>query len=284
MAHGAANGLDFVLRNGAKGRKYQVETLPGGVIDFDGDGWPDIFCVNGAALPALAKTKPEYWNRLYKNNRDGTFTDVTVKAGLAGSGYGMGVAVGDYDNDGNEDLFVVGVHGNQLYRNNGDGTFSDVTVQAGLNLSPLRELWSVAAAWIDYDNDGRLDLFVSNYCQWEPDTDPTCGGMTPETRVYCHPDLYHAQAMQLFHNNGDGTFTEVTHKDGLPNLLGKNGHCHGRSCWRAPPWALCRERQRAESAATRHGPRLRRSGSGSRRCLQWGRAQHLWHGHRFWRY
>ncbi len=121
--------MDFVLRNGAQGRKYQVETLPGGlgVIDFDGDGWPDIFCVNGAALPSLTKTGPEYWNRLYRNNRDGTFTDVTLKAGLMGSGYGMGVAVGDYNNDGYEDLFVVGVHGNQLYRNNGDGTFSDVT-------------------------------------------------------------------------------------------------------------------------------------------------------------
>jgi enediyne biosynthesis protein E4 len=218
-----ANGLDFVLRNDAQGSKYQVETLPGGlgVIDFDGDGWPDVFCVNGAALPSLTKTGPEYWNRLYRNNRDRTFTDVTVKAGLAGRGYGMGVAVGDYNNDGYEDLFVVGVHGNQLYRNNGDGTFSDVTDQAGLNLPQVRKLWSVAAAWIDYDNDGRLDLFISNYCDWEAGSDRVCGGIEASVRIYCHPDLYRAESMQLFHNNGDGTFTEVTSKDGLPNLIGK---------------------------------------------------------------
>src|SRR5215472_15094219 len=117
----ASCGLDFALRNGAQGRKYQVEALPGGlgVIDFDGDGWPDLFCANGAALPSLTKTGREYWNRLFRNNRDGTFSDVTEKAGLAGQGYGMGVAVGDYNNDGHQDLFVVGVHGNQLYRNNG---------------------------------------------------------------------------------------------------------------------------------------------------------------------
>lgn len=209
-------GLDFVLRNGAAGRKYQVETLPGGlgVIDFDGDGWPDLFCVNGAALPSLAKTGPEYWNRLYHNNRDGTFTDVTAKAGLAGQGYGMGVAVGDYNNDGHEDLFVAGVHGNQLYRNNGDGTFTDVTEKAALNPPDSKKYWSIAAAWIDYDNDGRLDLFISNYCDWEPGTDPVCAG-------YCHPDVYRAEPMQLFHNNGDGTFTEVTGKDGFPEMLGK---------------------------------------------------------------
>jgi hypothetical protein len=224
MTNGAAaSGLDFVLRNSAKGQKYQVETLPGGlgVIDFDNDGWPDIFCVNGAALPSMTKTGPEYWNRLYSNNRDGTFSDVTLKSGLTGHGYGMGVAVGDYNNDGYEDLFVAGVHGNQLYRNNGNGTFSDVTEQARLNLPVVRKLWSIAAAWIDYDNDGRLDLFISNYCNWDPGTDQVCGGMAPNTRVYCHPDRYQAETMQLFHNNGDGTFSEVTHKEGLPNLLGK---------------------------------------------------------------
>src|SRR5438067_863263 len=209
-------GLDFVLRNGAQGRKYQVETLPGGlgVIDFDCDGWPDLFCVNGAALPSLVKTGKEYWNRLYWNNRDGTFSDVTEKAGLAGQGYGMGVSVGDYNNDGHEDLFVVGVHGNQLCRNNGDGTFTDVTEQAGLSAPSLKKFWSIAAAWIDYDNDGRLDLFISNYCDWQPESDPVCGG-------YCHPDVYRAEPMQLFHNNGDGTFTEMIAKDGFPEVLGK---------------------------------------------------------------
>jgi hypothetical protein len=226
MVSGArAAGLDFQLRNGAMGRKYQVETLPGGlgVIDFDGDGWPDLFCTNGATLPELAKTGPEYWNRLYRNNRDGTFSDVTVKAGLQGEGYSMGVAVADYNNDGHEDLFVAGVHGNHLYRNNGDGTFADVTRQAGLAGpgSVGRPVWSVAACWIDYDNDGRLDLFVSNYCDWAPGIDPVCGGLEAAARAYCHPDKYHAEPMQLYHNNGNGTFTEITRKDGLPDLLGK---------------------------------------------------------------
>ena len=221
----AAAGLDFVLRNDAAGRKYQVETLPGGlaVIDFDSDGWPDLFCTNGATLPSLSKTGPLYWNRLYRNNRDGTFSDVTAKAGLQGKGYCMGVAVGDYNNDGHEDLFVAGVHANFLYRNNGDGSFVDVTREAGLSGpgSLGRPAWSVGACWIDYDNDGHLDLFISNYCDWEPGTDPICGGMQDQARAYCHPDRYRAQSMQLYHNNGDGTFTEVTRKQGLPDLLGK---------------------------------------------------------------
>jgi enediyne biosynthesis protein E4 len=225
MNGAAAAGLDFKLRNDAKGRKYQVETLPGGlgVIDFDGDGWPDLFCTNGASLPSLTKTGPEYWNRLYKNNGDCTFTDVTAKAGLQGTGYSMGVAVGDYNNDGHEDLFIVGVHANTLYRNNGDGTFSDVTREAGLAGpgSLGRPAWSVGACWIDYDNDGRLDLFISNYCDWEGGSDPICGGMDDQSRAYCHPDRYRAESMQLYRNNGDGTFTEITRKQGLPNLLGK---------------------------------------------------------------
>ena len=226
MTNGAsAAGLDFVLRNGATGRKYQVETVAGGlgVIDFDGDGWPDLFCTNGASLPAMNKSGPEYWNRLYRNNRDGTFSDITAKAGLAGEGYSMGVAVGDYNNDGCEDLFVAGVHGNHLYRNNGNGTFTDVTQQAGLAGpgSLGKPVWTVAACWIDYDNDGHLDLFLSNYCDWAPGSDPVCGGIDPQARAYCHPDKYRAEQMQLYHNNGDSTFTEITRKQGLPDLLGK---------------------------------------------------------------
>jgi enediyne biosynthesis protein E4 len=220
-----AAGLDFVLRNGAAGRKYQVETLPGGlgVIDFDGDGWPDLFCTNGASLPELTKSGPEYWNRLYRNNRDGTFSDVTVKAGLKGEGYTMGVAVGDYNNDGHEDLFVTGVHGNHLYRNNGDGTFKDVTREAGLAGpgSVGRPVWSVAACWVDYNSNGRLDLFISNYCDWAPGIDPICGGLEAGERAYCHPDRYRAEPMQFYRNNGDGTFTEITRASGLPDLLGK---------------------------------------------------------------
>jgi hypothetical protein len=218
-------GLDFVLRNDASGRKYQVETVLGGlgVIDFDNDGWPDLYCVNGASLPSLQKNDPRFFNRLYRNNRDGTFTDVTQKAGVQGHGYEMGVAVADYNNDGLEDLYVVGVHGNTLYRNNGDGTFTDVTQAAGVSGASAqgRKLWSVAAAWLDYDNDGHLDLIVSNYCDWTPGDDPICGGLNSADRAYCHPDMYRAEPILLYHNNGDGTFTEVSAQAGLGKLLGK---------------------------------------------------------------
>ena len=220
-----ACGLDFVLRNDAKGRKYQVETVLGGlgVIDFDRDGWADLYCVNGASLPSLEKSDPAFFNRLYRNNRDGTFTDVTQRAGVQGHGYDMGVAVGDYNNDGFEDLYVVGVHGNSLYRNNGDGTFTDVTQAAGVSAANAHghQLWSVAAAWVDYDNDGLLDLIVSNYCDWTPGEDPVCGGLDNAERAYCHPDKYRAEPVLLYHNNGDGTFTEISAKAGIGNLLGK---------------------------------------------------------------
>ena len=224
FAEGAkASRLDFVLRTGLTGRGYQPAAMAGGlgVIDFDSDGWPDLFCVNGAAMPQLQKTNRSYWNRLYRNNRDGTFSDVTERSGLAGTGYGIGVAVGDYNNDGHEDLFIAGVHGNQLFRNNGNGTFTDVTEAAGLRKPSVLGLWAIAAAWIDYDGDGNLDLFISNCCDWTPETDPVCGGVTAETRLVCHPKMYHPEAMQLFHNNGDGTFTEVTRTAALAEATGK---------------------------------------------------------------
>jgi len=159
-------GLNFVTRNCPTPNKNQPETMVAGValFDYDNDGFLDIYCVNGAEIPSLEKTSPEYWNRLYRNNHDGTFTDVTEKAGVAGAGYGMGVAVGDYDNDGRADIFVANVTGNQLFRNNGDGTFTDVTAKAGVAGAQAhgKKMWSVGAGWFDYNNDGLLDLFVVN--------------------------------------------------------------------------------------------------------------------------
>jgi tetratricopeptide (TPR) repeat protein len=212
--------LDFVLRNDASPRKYQVETMTGGVavIDYDDDGWMDIYFVNGAKLPEMKKTSSQFWNRLYRNNRDGSFSDVTEKAGVAGEGYSMGVAVADYDNDGDQDLFVAGVNRNILFRNDGKGRFDDVTTKAGLSNS---RLWSVTAAWLDYDNDGDLDLFVANYCKWSPEIDPYCGAMKEGWRTYCFPDKYEGLPNQLFRNNGDGTFTDVSSPSGVAKHVGK---------------------------------------------------------------
>jgi len=225
--------LDFVLRNDASPRKYQVEPMTGGVavIDYDNDGWADVYFVNGAELPAMKKSSPKFWNRLYRNNRDGTFTDVTKKAGVKAEGYSMGVAVADYDNDGDQDLFVTGVNRNILFRNlsaEGDkGRFVDVTEKAGLTgVDPQRgqkaeKPWSVAAAWLDYDNDGDLDLFVVNYCKWTPEIDPYCGAMKEGWRTYCFPDRFEGLANQLFRNNGDGTFTDVSSQSGVGKHVGK---------------------------------------------------------------
>ena len=218
------SGVNFVTRNSATPNKNQVETMVAGValFDYDGDGFLDIYFVNGAEIPSLQKSSPQYWNRLYHNNHDGTFTDVTEKAGVAGAGYGMGVAVGDYDNDGWPDLFVANVTGNQLFHNNGDGTFTDVTAKAGLAGAELdgRKMWSVAGGWFDYNNDGLLDLFVVNYCKWEPNKDPYCA-VKSGVRGYCHPKQYAPLHNTLYRNNGNGTFTDVSKETGIAEHLGK---------------------------------------------------------------
>ncbi len=212
--------LNFVLNNGAAPRKYQIETMTGGVaaFDYDNDGWDDIYFANGAELPALQKSSPSFWNRLYRNQHDGTFSDVTEKAGVKGSGFAMGAATADYDNDGDQDLFVAGVHRNQLFRNEGNGRFSD---QSQTLRSNLKNAWSVSAAWLDYDNDGDLDLFVVNYCEWNPTLDPLCGADKPGWRTYCFPDRYAGQANQLFRNNGDGTFSDISTTSGIAAHIGK---------------------------------------------------------------
>jgi len=220
----AKAGVNFITRNSPTPNKNQIETMVAGValLDYDGDGWLDIYLVNGAAIPSLQKESPAYWNRLYHNNHDGTFTDVTERAGLAGAGYGMGVAVGDYDNDGRPDIFLANVTGNQLFHNNGDGTFSDVTAKAGLAGAEMngKKMWSVGAGWFDYNNDGKLDLFVVNYCVWEVNKDPYChvkGGV----RGYCHPKLYASLHNSLFRSNGNGTFTDVSQETGISSHMGK---------------------------------------------------------------
>jgi Flp pilus assembly protein TadD len=212
--------LPMIVNNGASGEMHQVETMIAGVaiFDYDGDGWPDIFVANGAALPSLEKRGSSFQNRLFRNNHDGTFTDVTDHAGVAGHGYSMGVAAADFDNDGWPDLFVTGVHENTLYRNRGDGAFEDITRKAGLGGDGT---WSVAAGWFDYDNDGFLDLFVVHYVQWDPATEPFCGDRQTGYRAYCHPRFYKPLANALYRNRGDGTFEDVSSASGIAAHPGK---------------------------------------------------------------
>lgn len=216
-------GVHFTTENCATAQKHQPETMPAGValLDYDGDGLLDIYLVNGAEMPSLKKTGPKYYNRLFHNNGNGTFTDVTEHAGVAGAGYGMGAAVGDYDNDGWPDLYVANVNGNQLFHNNGNGTFSDVTQHAGVGGGVFdgRKMWSISAGWFDYNNDGLLDLFVSNYCQWDPDHEPDCTGIGG--RGYCHPNNFGPLPNTLYRNNGDGTFTDVSEETGISAVRGK---------------------------------------------------------------
>ena len=216
--------LPFRLENDGTPAKNAPETMAGGVavFDYNGDGRPDIFFTNGANIRTLKKDSPKYWDHLYRNDGEGHFTDVTKQAGLQGSGYDVGVAVGDYLNNGCPDLFVVGVYRNTLYRNNCDGTFTDVTKQAGLanRVDPkYGPLWSVAAAWVDVNNDGLLDLFVVNYMKWSFTDKALCSyrGVAD----YCSPRYYAPVPDQLYLNNGNGTFTDVSKAWGIRQYPGK---------------------------------------------------------------
>jgi hypothetical protein len=207
-------GLDFVLENSATPRKHLVETMPGGVavFDYDGDGRLDVFFANGAALPSLEKDLPRHHNRLFRNTGNLRFTDVTEAAGLRGRGYSMSAAVGDYDNDGDPDLFVGGVHRQTLYRNSG-GRFEDVTESAGLASTQ----WVVGGGWFDYDNDGWLDLLAVNYTVWTADYDRFCGDSGRNLRVYCHPKWFAPVPLSLYRNRHDGRFEDVSDRSGIAN-------------------------------------------------------------------
>lgn len=218
-----ASKIKFALRNSISPKRYTFETMVGGValFDYNHDGLLDIFFTNGAAIPSLEKSDATYWNRLFRNNGDGSFTDVTEKAGLQGIGYSMGVAAGDYDNDGFVDLYVTGLNRNQLFHNNGDGTFTDVTAKAGVTgmVPKLGKAWSVAAGWFDYNNDGLLDLFVVNYLNYSISTAKLC--VQEGHPAYCSPVDFVGTPNILYRNNGDGTFTDVSEQSHISQYVGK---------------------------------------------------------------
>jgi len=222
-------GIDFKHENSATSSKYLVETMGGGVavLDYDNDGRLDVFFTNGARIDdpmphgkAPDKSNRAFWNRLYHQRKDGTFTDVTEKAGITGMPqhyYAMGVAVGDYDNDGFDDIYLTNYGGNTLYRNNGDGTFADVTMRAGVAASG----WSASAGFFDYDNDGALDLFVTRYLEWGFQKNRYCGDRKPGYRAYCHPDNFDPITNIVYRNNGNGTFSDVSSRAGISGSAGK---------------------------------------------------------------
>lgn len=220
-------GIGFIHQNSPTSSKYLIETMGGGVglLDYNNDGRLDIFLVNSGdlsspmPLPAnFHRSLPKYWNRLYRQNADGTFTDVTKAAGLADAGdqnYGMGVAVGDFDNDGYPDIYVTNYGKNTLFHNNGNGTFTDVTRKAGVAAGG----WSVSAGFFDYDNDGYLDLFVTRYMKWNTEQSKVCGAAF---HTYCPPGDFPATTNILYHNNGDGTFTDVSQASGIASKEGRS--------------------------------------------------------------
>jgi hypothetical protein len=224
----AQSGIDFKHENSPTTRKYLIETMGGGValFDYDNDGWLDVLFTNGAPLadPMPADARPvksdRFSNRLYRNNRNGTFSDVTRSAGIAGigTGYGMGVAIGDYDNDGFEDVYITGYDANTLYHNDGHGHFQNVTARAGVAAGG----WSVSAAFFDYDNDGWLDLIVTRYVEWSFARDVYCGEKRAGYREYCHPSAFAETSNVLYHNNHDGTFTDVSERTGIAAVKGRS--------------------------------------------------------------
>jgi len=214
----SASGITWRHANGRSAEYYLPETTGAGCafVDYDNDGWMDIYLVNSGKCDFYSPNPP-LRNALYRNNRDGTFTDVTEKAGVAGGGYGMGVAVGDYDGDGWPDLYVTQYGRSILYHNNGNGTFSNVTEKAGVAAPG----WVSSAVWFDYDNDGRLDLFVCRFVEFDKSKNKFCGNTQTGERYYCIPTAYQPARSWLFHNNGDGTFTDVSLESGIGTVLGK---------------------------------------------------------------
>ncbi|MDP9338190.1 MAG: CRTAC1 family protein [Acidobacteriota bacterium] len=217
----AKSGIHFRHERAASDQKLYLETMGAGVgwIDYDQDGFLDIVFVNSGFTPAFHPATPPQ-PALYRNNGDGTFTDVTAKSGIhTDGGFFFGVAIADFDNDGYQDIYMTGYRRSVLYHNNGDGTFTDVTVAAGV---AEEGDWATAAGWFDYDHDGNLDLLVTNYVQYDVDHPVSCGGNKQVYRAYCHPDSFSGTSPRLYHNNGNGTFSDVTKVSGLENRDGKS--------------------------------------------------------------